>query len=209
MRTKLQEELGKISELAMRKLKGGARVSPVTVGAANDSSPNGGGGSCSPMRGGGSARDIMDFLNSLGGVPCRPWGAEPPGQVDPRTGCPIGKKVCGMIYPLSYSVPAASVNNEYTILAKHWYWPIFYVDGGTSVDVTMSDLQFQGDTVWENGSGSGPLTPASLFPPTGNYSFLPGLPAINSVNGLAHYLDNVAVGDELFQGMYLGISIRN
>jgi hypothetical protein len=214
MHSSLREELAKISVLAKHHINKGNRVTPITVGAGGPNDPSSTGtGSCSPlsaMGGASSARDVMGFLSALGAVPCRVWGATIPGPVDPKTGCPIGKKLCGMMYPLYHSVPASATNEPYPIKAKNWYWPLLFVDGGTPTDVTLVNLEYQGDPVGENGDGVGPIQPAGLFAQTGNYSFMPGLPAFNDQTPLVHYFANAdAANAEAFRGMYIGISIRN
>jgi hypothetical protein len=207
LHAKLIEDLANITTAAtaLASKESGRRVTPVTVGAATASATSSNG--CAPGRS--SARDAFDALSALGVVPCRYWGVKPPVPIDDRTGCPIGQKLCGIMFPLFHAVPAAAASEPYPIKAKNWFWPIFFVDAGSSADVTLVDLQFQGSPVWENGEGFGPLSTSAAFPPTGNYSFMPGLPGFSDSTPLIHYLANAdGVNIENFRGYYVGVSIR-
>lgn len=154
----------------------------------------------------GAANEIMDLLARVGGTPCRMWGATPPIPID--DGCPSYKKLCGAILPYNVSVAASATGQSYTVLAKKWYWPLFWVDASAST-VTVVSLLFQGDPVFENGTGSGALIVSSLLAAAGNYGFVPGLPAIDNTNGLVFSLANSAGAAAQFQGMFIGLSIRN
>lgn len=163
-------------------------------------------GTVSPSSARGAANEIMDLLARIGGTPCRMWGATPPTPL--TDGCPAWKKVCGAILPYNNSVDASATAEQYTVYAKKWFWPLFWVDASAST-VTVTNLTFQGDPVFENGVGSGALIVSSLFAAAGNYSFVPGLPAIDNTNGLVFTLANSAGAAAQFQGMFVGLSIRN
>lgn len=155
---------------------------------------------------GGAMNAVVDLIAKLGGTPCRLWGASPP--VPLTEGCPNWKKVCGAIAPYGVSVLAGATVQPYTLFAKKWFWPLFWVDASAAT-VSVTALTFQADPVFENGSGSGALIVSSLLTAAGNYSFVPGLPAIDSTNGLQFQLANSAGAAAAFQGMFVGVSIRN
>lgn len=155
---------------------------------------------------GGAMNAVADMIARLGGTPCRLWGASPP--VPLTEGCPNWKKVCGAILPYNVSVSASATAQSYTVLAKKWFWPLFWVDASAST-VTVTNLTFQGDPVFENGTGSGALIVSSLLTAAGNYSFIPGMPAIDNTNGLVFTLANSAASAAQYQGMFVGVSIRN
>lgn len=163
-------------------------------------------GGVTPTSARGAANEIMDLLARVGGTPCRMWGATPPIPID--EGCPPYKKLCGAILPYNVSVGAGATGQSYTVFAKKWYWPLFWVDASAAT-VTVVNLQFQGDPVFENGTGSGALIVSSLLTAAGNYGFVPGLPAIDNTNGLVFSLANSAGAAAQFQGMFIGLSIRN
>lgn len=173
---------------------------------ARDLSVGDAAGTVTPNSARGAANEIMDLLARVGGTPCRVWGATPP--VPMEDGCPPWKKLCGAILPYNVSVAASATGQTYTVLAKKWYWPLFWVDASAST-VTVVSLLFQGDPVFENGTGSGALIVSSLLTAAGNYSFVPGLPAIDNTNGLVFSLANSAGAAAQFQGMFVGLSIRN
>lgn len=154
-----------------------------------------------------SGDHVYNLLSSLGAQPCRIWGAEPPGQCRDANGCFNGKKVCGAILPYRAAVTPAT-GYDYTIKAKKWFWPLIWVDS-SDTEIMIESLEFQGDSVFENGEGSGALRPSTAFPSDGS-NFVPGMPAISSTNGLDFRLIEAAGTDgQLFEGHFVGISIRN
>lgn len=179
-----------------------AQTKPLSVGATIGTS------SGAAATGAGAANQIMDLLARVGGTPCRMWGAAVPGGLEDANGCPSYKKLCGAIYPYNVSVGAGATAQAYTCLAKKWYWPLFWVDASAAT-VTVVSLTFQGDPVFENGTGSGALIVSSLLSGPSNYGFVPGLPAFDSTNGLVFSLANSAGAAAQFQGMFVGLSIRN
>lgn len=151
---------------------------------------------------------VLDFLNSIGVPPCRVWGADAPHGRD-ENGCPLRSKVCGAIYPYVSSVPANSTGNTYEMFAKVWFWPLYWVDV-SGADIFVEDLEYTQDPVFENGVGTGDLFVPSLLGPADYYGFVPGLPAFdNKVPLVATLGNNHAMNAENFEGMFVGISIRN
>lgn len=186
----------------------------LTVGAAAPTLPDPGGYDepvpkdfCG-QDGCGGLRDVKGFLDQIGYPPCRVWGAEPPGGRDMQ-GCPTKKKLCIIPMPLFDTIPAATTGQIYEPLAKVWYWPLMLVDNGSGADVTIDALTYTGDSVVENGEGSGAFSPSALFPSDGNYSVMPGLPAFNNKVGIQFELANDGVGAEDLDAMFIGVSIRN
>lgn len=156
------------------------------------------------------ASGLMQILATLGVPMCRRWGEDPPGTMDPETGCPRGndRRLCGAILPYYFSVSAGATSELYTVLAKKWFWPLFWVDN-SNTNISVNEVTYLGDPVFENGAGSGPLLPSDLFAPTAFYGFVPGMPSISNTNGLVFDLANAdGAAAQLFRGMLVGISIR-
>lgn len=157
---------------------------------------------------------IKKYLDRIGYPPCRVWGAEPPGGRD-AIGCPTHKKLCIIPFPIRLSV-AADTTVTLEVKAKLWFWPLMIVDAGTEADTLVTDMTFAGDPVLENGTltpSAGTATrgwsPAQLYPPEGNYSLLPGLPAFDTTQGLVFTIQNTdAANAEVFAISLLGVSIR-
>lgn len=175
----------------------------LSVGATSTGAlPDGG-----PGPGRGAASQVMDVIARVGGTPCRRWGAPPP--ITDEAGCPPWKKLCGAIYPYNLSVAAGSPSaTTMSLFAKKWFWPLFWADN-SHTDISVVSITFQGDPVFENGTGSGALHVSSLFAATGNYGLAPGLPAIDSNNAMVFTFNNANAGAQLTRGMFIGISIRN
>lgn len=149
---------------------------------------------------------VFSLLQSLGAHPCRVWGAEPPGSCrDEDTGCVPGKKICGAILP--YRAAAGAAATDYTLKAKKWFWPLLWVDSSAET-VLINTFEFQGDSIFENGEGSGALRPRAIFPSDGT-NFVPGLPAIDMTSGLDFNIVDSAGGAVTFEGVFIGVSIRN
>lgn len=158
--------------------------------------------------GGASGHPIVDVITRVGGTPCRRWGAPVP-VFDSADPCPPWKKLCGAIYPYTLSIAAGSPSaTTMTLLAKKWYWPLFWADN-SHTDISVVSIMFQGDPVFENGTGSGALHVSSLFGPTANYGLIPGMPAFDSTNGLVFTFNNANAGAQSTRGMFVGISVRN
>lgn len=150
---------------------------------------------------GSQATTIMAILEMLGATACRPWGAE-----QPTMNC---KDLCGAIYPYQESVPAGATSHRYEMYAKKWYRPVFWVDT-SDADVSVVDLEYTEDPVFENGRGSGALDVSNLLAPDAFYGFVPGLPAFdNKVPLVAILANSNTTTPEPFQGMFIGISARN
>ncbi len=182
-----------------------------TGGVANPNMPHQPGlgvGAISSGVMGGQGNQVLAWLNSLGADTCRVWGSEPPGG-RARNGCPMQKKVCGAILPYFHTTGIAATAEEYDLFAKVWFWPAFWVDT-SGTEITVVALEYTSDPVFENGDGSGPLDVSTLFAPGAFYGFVPGLPAFDNTVPLTAFLansDGAATQD--YQGMFIGVSIRN
>lgn len=165
-------------------------------------------GSAMPTRGGVADR-VLNLIASLGGTPCRLWGAEPPGSAIDASGCLNGRKVCGGIAPYTFSVTASAAAESHILLAKKWFWPLAWVDA-SDTDITLADVKFQGDSIFETVGNDFAFPVASLLGPADNYGILPGLPAFDSKDGLEFLANNAdAMNAEELQGFFVGVSIRN
>lgn len=158
---------------------------------------------------------IKRYLDRIGYPPCRIWGAEPPAGRD-ALGCPSHKKLCIIPYPVRLSV-AQSSTVTLTVKAKLWFWPLMVVDAGSGTSITVDDMTYTGDPVLENGEldastgtpGRG-WSPSASFPPEGNYSILPGMPAIDTSSGLVLTITNAnGAAAESLAINFMGVSIRN
>lgn len=157
----------------------------------------------------GVADRVLNLIASLGGTPCRMWGAEPPGSAIDPAGCLNGRKVCGGIAPYNFSVTASADAESHILLAKKWFWPLAWVDA-SSQDVTLADVRFQGDSIFETSGSDFSFPVGSLLGPADNYGILPGLPAFDSKDGLEFLANNAdAMSAENLQGFFVGVSIRN
>lgn len=157
---------------------------------------------------GSTGNQVLDFLNSIGVPPCRVWGAQAPNGRD-ENGCPLRVKVCGAIYPYFHEVDAATAGDVYEMYAKVWFWPIFWADV-SGADISVEKLEYTQDPVFENSAGTGALDVPDLLGPSDYYGFVPGLPAFDNKVPLVATLANAhAMNAENFEGMFIGISIRN
>lgn len=155
----------------------------------------------------GCANAVVGMLNRIGAPACRVWGAPVPDGRDPN-GCPRNRKVCGAIYPYFTDVPDNSTNFVFNMLAKVWFWPLFWADSSAPT-VRVAALKYTGDPVFENGVGSGPLNAPALFGASSFYGFVPGMPAFDNSVPLVAELNSDATPAQNFRGMFIGISIRN
>lgn len=151
---------------------------------------------------------VLDFLATIGVPPCRIWGAEAPNGRD-ANGCPLRSKVCGAIYPYLFSAVANTANQRYEMFAKVWFWPLYWADV-SGADISVARLEYTEDPVFENSAGTGVLDVNDLMGPGDYYGFVPGLPAFDNKVPLVAFINNAhAMNAENFEGMFIGISIRN
>ncbi len=148
----------------------------------------------------GDAGGMLAEIRKLGAQPCRMWGASPPGGC--QDGClPPGsiRKFCGKVLPYTNAFTAAGT---YELKANEWFWPIYWVDSSTA-NTVITDLTYNQRPVF---AGTAQILPNLSFPANG-HNLVPGLPAINNVNGMVFSVDTADGNPAILRGHFVGIEV--
>lgn len=157
------------------------------------------------MAGIGGGAGIVNYLFALA-EGCRPRGARPPSDCVDANGCirTRGTKVCGIPGPYRQAV-ASQGTASYELKALDWFLPLIWVDD-SGANITITNLTYKGGPVFATPMVD--VVPSGVFGAGDSPRYVPGLPAIDSTDGLKFELANDHATDEQdFAGMFIGIGV--